>query len=184
VRNAREEADDPNPHLAIRSAERFDPPAQARLHRLLRWRDAQARALDRPRAWILDNELATALARRAPADFDAFSAVLDRYPKAPRKGRGELWKLLDAPVTEAELALPQLRSSEAVDKKLLRELQDAVARVAAGLGVPDGLLCARKHLEALLEGRWPAALEGWRRELLEPALTPSLPPASASAPAA
>jgi ribonuclease D len=175
VRNARDDSDDPYPHLSMRSAERFDPPAQARLHRLLRWRDVQARTLDRPRSWILDNEVATALARRAPADFDEFSAVLDRFPKAPRKGRSELWKILDAPLTDAELALPQVRSSDAIDKKTLRELQDEVARAAAGLGVPDGLLCARKHLEALLEGRWPAALEGWRRELLEPALAPRLP---------
>ena len=45
----------------------------------------------------------------------------------------------------------------------------------------EGLLCSRKHLERLLEGRgWPVALEGWRRELLEPALTPKLPSAPES----
>jgi ribonuclease D len=179
VRNARTDADDPYPHLAVRSAERFDAPAQARLFRLLRWRDAQARALDRPRSWILDAEVAVALARRAPGDFNEFSAILDRFPKSPRKGRNELWKLLDAPPTEAELAIPQLRPSEAIDKKALRELQDAVAATASQLAVPEGLLAARKHLESLLEGRgWPAALEGWRRELLEPALAPKLPPAA------
>jgi ribonuclease D len=176
IRNARNDADDPYPHLSVRSAERFDAPAQARLYRLLRWRDAQARALDRPRSWILDAEPAVALARRAPADFDEFGAILDRFPKAPRKGRNELWKVLSAPLTEAELAIPQVRSSEAIDKKALRELQDEVARTAAQLSLPDGLLCARKHLESLLEGRgWPTALEGWRRELLEPVLTPRLP---------
>ena len=178
IRNARNEADDPWPHLSVRSAERFDAPAQARLYRLLRWRDTQARALDRPRSWILDAEPAVALARRAPADFDEFGAVLDRFPKAPRKNRNELWKLLSAPLTEAELAIPQLRPSDAIDKKVLRGLQDEVGRTAAQLSLPDGLLCARKHLESLLEGRgWPAALEGWRRELLEPALTPLLPSA-------
>jgi ribonuclease D len=50
-----------------------------------------------------------------------------------------------------------------------------VATLAATLELPDGLLCARKHLELLLEGRgWPLALEGWRRSLLEPVLTPLL----------
>lgn len=50
-----------------------------------------------------------------------------------------------------------------------------MAAKAAELEVPDGLLCARRHLEALLEtGNWPDALQGWRRTLLEPALAPLL----------
>jgi ribonuclease D len=180
VRNARNDVDDPHPHLALRNAERFDLPAQARLCRLLRWRDAQARATDRPRNWLLDVELASALSRRAPADFDEFSAILDRFPKAPRKGRNDLWKVVNAPLTDAELAIPAIRPGESLDKQALRGLQDEVARAAAGLEVPEGLLCSRKHLERLLEGRgWPTALEGWRRELLEPALAPKLPRAPA-----
>jgi ribonuclease D len=175
VRNARNDVDDPHPHLAVRHAERFDLPAQARLCRLLRWRDVQARALDRPRSWLLDNDLAAVLARRVPADFDEFSGVLDRHPKAPRKARGELWKVLSAPLADDELAIPVIRMAEAGDKQALKELQQDVAGVAASLELPEGLLCSRKHLERLLEGRgWPAALEGWRRELLEPALGPKL----------
>ena len=53
---------------------------------------------------------------------------------------------------------------------------DAVAALAASLDIPEGLLCARRHLEALMAGRgWPEALQGWRRSLLEPALAPRLP---------
>jgi len=175
VRNARNDVDDPHPHLALRNAERFDLPAQARLCRLLRWRDAQARALDRPRSWLLDNDLAAILARRVPADFDEFSGVLDRHPKAPRKARGDLWKVLAAPLSDEELAIPVIRMAESGDKQALKDLQQDVAGVAANLELPEGLLCSRKHLERLLEGRgWPTALEGWRRTLLEPALGPKL----------
>ena len=178
VGNARNDVDDPHPHLALRNAERFDVPAQARLCRLLRWRDAQARVLDRPRSWLLDNDLAAILARRVPADFDEFSGLLDRHPKAPRKARGELWKIVSAPLTEQELAIPPIRVAESGDKQALKDLQQEVAGVAAGLSLPEGLLCSRRHLERLLEGRgWPNALEGWRRGLLEAALAPKLPPA-------
>jgi len=177
VRNARNDIDDPHPHLGIRSAERFDLPAQARLCRLLRWRDAQARALDRPRGWLLDNELAVALSRRPPADFDEFSGLLDRTPKAPRKGRAELWKLVSAPLTDEDLAIPTVRMAESGDKQALKDLQSAVADVASGLALPEGLLASRRHLEKLLEGGgWPTALEGWRRDLLEPSLGPKLKP--------
>ena len=60
-------------------------------------------------------------------------------------------------------------------KEKLKALQEAVGKIALELNVPDGLLCARRHLELLLEGRgWPGALEGWRRTLLEPVLLPIL----------
>jgi ribonuclease D len=173
VNNARNDVDDPLPHLSLRSAERLDADAQARLCRLLRWRDAQARAWDRPKSWVLDNELAVILSRRLPADYNEFSGILDRHPKAPRKARAELWAIVSAPLTDSERDIPLIRASETLDKQKLRALQEAVAKIAAELQIPDGLLCARKHLEALMEGRgWPAAMEGWRRQLLEPVLAP------------
>jgi ribonuclease D len=57
---------------------------------------------------------------------------------------------------------------------------------SAGLGLPDGVLASRRHLEALLEsGQWPASLAGWRRAELQPALDPILGlPGLAQVPAA
>src|SRR6185295_12655599 len=66
-------ASDPWPHLALRGAQFLDREAQARLCRLLRWRESQARASDRPKGWILDNDLAIALARKPPADARALN---------------------------------------------------------------------------------------------------------------
>jgi len=179
VRNGRNDSDDPHPHLAVRSAQMLDADGQARLCRLLRWRDAEARRADKPKRWILDNELAVSLCRRVPDDFHRFAEILDRNPKAPRKARRELWALLEAPLTDEERAIPLNRSGDLLDKQKLKAMQEAVAGIAQSLELPDGLLCARKHLEALLEGRgWPAALEGWRRVLLEPVLGPLIPAAS------
>lgn len=178
VRNARSDTDDPHPHLALRSAQTLDAEGQARLCRLLRWRDAEARRLDRPKSWILDNELAVALARRVPEDFPRFNEVLDRHPKAPRKSRRELWDLIGAPISDSERSIP-LGSSEQIDKNRLKRMQEAVAGVAQSLDIPEGLLCSRKHLESLLEGRgWPDALAGWRRERLETVLAPLIPAAA------
>ena len=175
IANVRNDIDDPFPHLSVRSAQSLDRAGQARLCRLLRWRDAEARRSDRPKGWVLDNELAVQLSRRPFEDFHRFTALLDANPKAPRKARRELWDLLEKPSGEDELNLPLNRSAEALDKQRLRDMQDAVARLARTLEVPEGLLCARKHLELLLEGRsWPGALEGWRRALLEPVLAPLL----------
>ena len=175
IRNARLDTDDPNPHLAVRSAQSLDAAGQARLRRLLTWRDAEARRSDRPKSWVLDNELAVQLSRRPFDDFHRFSAVMDANPKAPRKARRELWDLVSAPMADDEANLPLNRSGEGLDKERLKRMQEAVAALATGLDVPEGLLCARKHLEVLMEGRgWPDALAGWRRSLLEPVLAPLL----------
>jgi ribonuclease D len=170
------DADDPMPHLSLRSAQTLDATGQARVRRLLRWRDAEARRSDRPKGWVLDNELAVQLSRRPFENFHAFNAALDANPKAPRRARKELFEMLAQPLDEEERQLPLNHAPDAIDKQRLRGMQDAVAALAASLDIPEGLLCARRHLEALLEGRgWPEALQGWRRSLLEPALAPLLP---------
>jgi len=174
------------PHLAMRSAQFLPADAQLRLLRLLRWREAQARRSDRPRSWILDNELAANLARTPPADRAALQALLDTTPKAPRKLGDALWQALNT-LLEDEHAAPLARAGADPDKAALKRLQDAVARHSAALGLPDGVLASRRHLEQLLqedpratEPAWPAALDGWRRPLLEPLLRPLLasPPIS------
>jgi ribonuclease D len=174
LRLAGADTEDPYPHMALRSAQSLDEESQARLCRLLRWRDSEARRTDRPKGWILDNELAVALSRRPPAEYHRFQQLLDSSPKSPRKSRAELWALLEAPLTDAERDIPIVRG-EQLDKQRLKGLQEAVATLAQSLELPEGLLCARKHLESLLEGRgWPDALQGWRRTLLEPVLAPLL----------
>lgn len=173
---AADDSEDPWPHLGLRSAGSLDRAGQARLCLLLRWRDREARRADRPKGWILDNELAVSLARRPPRSLAEFHATLDRHPKSPRRGRSELWSLLERGPDPAEVADLPLLGNDPVDKQALKALQAAVATVAEREGLPEGLLCARRHLESLLEGRgWPPALEGWRRELLEPVLKPLLP---------
>lgn len=154
------------PHLSLRSAQFLDGDGQRRLLRLLRWRDARARGSDRPRSWILDNELAVALARTPPADRAALQATLEATPKSPRNLGDALWQALCTPLPD-EADAPLARGDER-DKKQLRSLQDAVAAAAAELGLPEGLLASRRLLEALQDGGgWTGPLAGWRRGVLE-----------------
>lgn len=176
VGNARSEAGERWPHLSMRSAQFLDREAQQRLVRLLRWRDAYARDNDRPRTWILDNELAVAIARTPPRAADALQAQLDAHPKAPRKLGAAIWQALNTPLHD-EGETPDAGVGERRDKNRLRQLQDAVAARSAELGLPDGVLASKRWLEALLDqGQWPDALSGWRRAALEPTLGPLLDP--------
>ncbi len=161
------------PHLSMRSAQFLDAPAQRRLLRLLRWREAQARRSDRPRSWILDNELAAALARSNPGDPAALQAQLEATPRSPRSLRDALWQALTTPLADEDAA-PLARGDDR-DKKQLRAMQDAVLATAGELGVPEGLLASRRVLEALQDGSgWTGPLAGWRRQALEARLAPLL----------
>ena len=161
------------PQLGGRAGQFLDADAQRRLLRLLRWREQQARLQDKPRSWILDNELATLLARDPPADPAALQHRLEAHPKAPRKLGAAIWQALTSELPD-EAEAP-LSSGEEPDRKQLKRLQQAVATRSAELGLPDGILASRKWLEALVEGAdWPGALSGWRRAQLEPALAPLL----------
>lgn len=165
---------DPWPHLSMRNSHQLDAGSQKRLCALLRWRDRQAIESDKPKSWIVSNDLLVALARKPPSDLSAFQGFLDRQLKSPRKLRDPLWNALQTPIPESE-AFPLAPVQDGAYKQRLRKLQDAVAKVAGRLDLPEPVLASRRHLETLLnQGHWPDALDGWRRELLEPELRPVL----------
>jgi ribonuclease D len=173
VANAQRDELERWPHLSLRVAQFLDHDAQIRLLRLLRWRDAYARASDRPRNWILDGELAVSLARNPPIDRAGLQRQLDATPKSPRSLTEAIWQALETPLAD-EADAPSPRSDDR-DKAALRRLQDAVAARSAALGLPDGVLASKRWVEALLDGDdWPGPLSGWRRAQLEPALAPLL----------
>ncbi|WDM73858.1 ribonuclease D [Xanthomonas sp. NCPPB 1638] len=162
------------PHVSLRTAQFLEPAAQRRLLRLLRWRDLQARQSDRPRSWILDNELASQLARFPPADLEALQQQFDKFPKAPRKLINAVWDALHTPLSDEDHA-PLAQAATDGNKAVLKRLQAAVAQRSRELGLPDGLLASRRHLETLIEQHsWPTALGQWRRALLEAQLLPLL----------
>jgi len=173
--NAEQDEADPWPHLSMRSAQFLDRDGQIRLLRLLRWRESRARGNDRPRSWILDNELAQLLARTPPADLGALRRLFEGHPKAPQKLATQVLEALHTPLP-GEDALPLARVDDR-DRQAYKRLQQAVAARSEALGLPDGVLASRRWIEALQDGEdWPGALAGWRRRELEPHLAPLLAP--------
>ncbi len=159
------------PHLALRSAQFLDLGGQRRLLRLLRWRDAFARRNDRPRNWILDNELAVSISRANPQDPATLRGLLDATPKSPRSLAEAIFDALATPLLD-EMEAPPARGDER-DKTQLRKLQDAVASRASELGLAEGTLASRRLLESLQDGGgWTGPMGGWRRQALESLLTP------------
>jgi ribonuclease D len=177
LERARNREPDPQPQLGLRGAADWPRERQALLRRVLRWRDATARLIDRPRPWLLDDAHALDLSARPPQDADEL-AERSRGLRALRGAqRAELLAVLNAPLAPEEReSAPIPRVPSTADKAVISAMKDVVAARAAELGLPEGLLCARRHLESLLATRaWPGALEGWRRDVLHDALAALLP---------
>ncbi|MCK9540056.1 ribonuclease D [Dokdonella sp.] len=174
---ARDSGPDPEPQTAFRGAADWPRERQALLRRLLLWREATARAINRPRPWLLDDAHVLDLAARPPRDAHELTERT-RGQRALRSAqRNQLLDALKAPLRDDELefhAIPP--APDARDKQVIAAMKQVVAARAAELDLPEGLLCSRRHLERLLAtGRWPAALEGWRRDLLHERLIALLP---------
>ncbi|AAF83561.1 ribonuclease D [Xylella fastidiosa] len=162
------------PHLAIHSAQLLDAPAQYRLLRLLRWRETSARTRNKPRNWILNNELASILARFPPPNLTELRYQLKKFNKSWDPLATQILEALHTPVAD-EAQAPLATAPSDADKALLKQLQKIVAECSYDLGLPEGILASRRHLEALIEQRrWPNSLGQWRRSLLETQLQPLL----------
>lgn len=156
------------PHLGLRSAQDMDADAQWRLCRLLRWREATARRSDRPRSWILDNELAVSLAAVEPGSRAQFDARFDAHLRAPRRLREQLWQVLAEPLP-VPASFPLAREQTSAERGTLRRWQALVRHESARLQLADGVLASRRVLQArLTTGQWPPELTPWRRALLSP----------------
>lgn len=162
---------DAQPQRAFRGASEWPRERQAILRRLLLWRDASARNLDKPRPWVLDDAHTLSLASQPPADavelFERCKGL--RALRGPQ--RAELLELLLHPLEPEELDIASIPAAlTSAQKRLLAVLREEVSRIAAEVNLPEGLLCPRKHLEVLVgERAWPAVLEGWRKPLLHDA---------------
>lgn len=169
---------DPQPQLAYRGAAEWPREQQALLRRILLWRDATARLLDKPRPWLLEDALVLSIAQQPPKDQDE----LDRRCAGQRAlrslQRAELFELLQPAVTDDEVAATHLIPAypQGAAKQTLATMKQCVDSLAAELDLPPGLLCSRRVLEEfVVTGQWPDALEGWRHALLFDRLTSLLP---------
>jgi len=163
---------DVQPQRAFPRASDWPRESQAMLRRVLLWRETKARALDKPRSWILDDARMLDLAAHPPRDGDDLFERCKGLRALRGPQREELLDVLHAPLTAEDLDFaPIPPPATSADRRLLSALRETVAGIAQSLNLPDGLLCPRRHLEALIAERtWPAALEGWRKPLLHDAL--------------
>lgn len=177
-RKSCQRAGDPQPQLALRGAAEWPPEQQALLRRILLWRDAAARRLDRPRPWLLEDPLTLSLAQQPPKHLDDLEQRSSGQRALRAAQREELLVLLNEPVSDEEINATERIPTypQGAAKQALTPMKERVDAIAAELDLPAGLLCSRKVLEEyVVTKKWPEALEGWRQPILHPHLPGLLP---------
>jgi len=158
----------------VRGGSRLSDDGRGALEALAAWRERQARQRDLPRGFVLPDAALLQLASRAPSDPATLEAISELPDAARRRHGNELLRV----IRQAQPSRCQAPPRPAYDPRpLVRSLQQTVAARASDLGIPKELLASRRHLETLLsrvdEGNpepMPAALRGWRSEVLGSAL--------------
>ena len=147
---------EPDPSQAwvrLRGLAQLAPPSRARAKAIAVWREAQARARNLPRAWIMPDEAIFSVAAGAPPPLnDGLTASLVHALDQAADD-----ELDEAPMHDARPTAEQ--------KAVIERLARIVDGRARDLGVGAEILAPRGELKALAMGKREShALEGWRRE--------------------
>ncbi|MEY2981695.1 MAG: ribonuclease [Planctomycetota bacterium] len=153
----------------VRGWQRIDPSALPLLRELAAWRERAARAANRPRRRVLDDELLLQIARFRPGSLPELERLHGFRADWHGAEVGPLLAIASAgPYPElSTFDLPPDRDERAV----LDGMRTAVSKIAASEGLPDALLATSEELLRVRRGATDERpLRGWREALLGPAL--------------
>jgi ribonuclease D len=143
---------------------------------LVRWREAAAQRSDRPRRWLLTDELLLDVAAAMPRDIAALGTLVpEKF--AARNAATVLAAVATHAQPDLQAEVRANASQAAPDKNVVKALQERVRQQAAKLGIEPEILATRRDLVAVAGGRPPAHLtQGWRAAELAAVLEPTTAP--------
>ena len=148
----------------VRGIQRLSGPQRTRIVALAAWRERTAIEHDRPRGWVLKDEVLVDLARRNPADESGLAQVREMPPAVVKRHGPALLAALRSEDAAPETEAPRARLTPEQDA-LVDALAALVRMRAATQGVAPGNLAPRRELERLVQGeRELEVLTGWKRD--------------------
>ena len=133
---------------------------------LASWRESEALRRNRPRQWIIRDNVLLDIAVNAPTSKTRLMAIDGLSEKMVRRIGDDILRIVADATHDRSGYEPPARPNEA-QKAALKAMQGRVADVADGLGLAAELLAPKKELSAVMLGnRESRVLNGWRRELV------------------
>lgn len=169
---ARYRPDPPRAWRRVKGLARLRPGQQQIAASLAEWRELTAMQANRPRRWILKDDILLDLARRSPDSAQGLSQVRGLPPALAERKASDLLDALGKGRAREPVALVQTPARLTADTEALADLLMAVLRARAGAhDVSPATVAGRRDLERLARGeRDLALLSGWRQRVAGAAL--------------
>lgn len=144
----------------VKGGRRLRGASQQRLRALAAWRERRALDADRPRQWILKDDVLVAIAIAGPDSTGALEEIPGLGGKLVSRHGGQLLAALggDLPAAHASAGPP-----DEAERARTKRMAAAVRKIAAELGIEPELLAPRRELARAAAGQTDIrALSGWR----------------------
>lgn len=158
----------------LRGIQRLRGRALCAAQELAAWREREAQRADKPRKWILPDDVLLEIARRAPRDMHQLGRIRGLPPRTAQRHGAALLDALDKARARAQEDCPKIaeRLSLGPDQEALTDVLMAVLKMEAQRhGIGAAMLATRRELERFAAGENDLpVLQGWRGRLVGDAL--------------
>lgn len=163
----------------VSGQQRLTPAQLAILRALTAWREQRAQRLNRPKQWIVRDEILVELCVNPLSTLSDLRATTSIPATLVDSAGEELITLINQAraLPAAAWPIPTNRDSfNAEQRQLITTLSNRVRELADSHGICASLIAPRKELERLIFGYHDGNLfQGWRKELVEQQLLSLLP---------
>ena len=143
--------------------------AQCAAYHLICWREKTAQKLNRPRRWILSDEILLTIAHRLPTKLEELKSIAELPMSLIERSGLRMLKAIALHNSQELLAMVKARSSRNhPGKEAFRRLQSKISMHACELGINVELLATRREITEILRGEYSKrSREGWRAKELK-----------------
>ncbi|HWW19411.1 MAG TPA: ribonuclease D [Steroidobacteraceae bacterium] len=152
----------------IKGVGELDAARQTLARALAAWRERRAISADRPRSWILPDQVLRDLVIQAPRTMQQLGRI-EELPEGVRTHSGpELLAVIADLQLPAQLPpLPRRTRREPAENDRVRKLAQVTQQAGRELGIAPEILATRRELERLVAGaRDGAPMSGWRQAVI------------------
>jgi ribonuclease D len=164
---------DPDKAIArLKGARNLRGRQRAAAKRLTAWREQEAMTRDRPRQWILRDNVLVDIAFRLPSEIAELARIDSMPPKLLHRAGDAIVSAVAESAQDASDYRPPGPPDEG-QKLLLKKMQSMVAECANDLGIAAEIIASKKELSAVINsGNLDSRVfGGWRKELIGDQLT-------------
>lgn len=151
----------------LKGARNFRGQRRAAATRLAAWRESEAISRNRPRQWIMRDNVLLEIAYKLPASEDQLVRIEGMPPKLLNRMGTHLLQAIEASAADQNDYSPP-RPPDDEQKALLKEMQARVAACAKDLDIAAETVASKRELaEVIVSGsRESRVFSGWRRDIV------------------